>query len=136
LDSTDSPELLTRFKNISGANPLAVIKRLLEIPGSALCEALGNILVGKKDLGVVVMLDNVRERESDFITAVVKLIERLSKETTGLKALLTNGPVDNARISLGGRPCIKIQYDKERRGLIALFLNSEVRNIANKSRVP
>jgi hypothetical protein len=116
LDTIDSPELLTRFKNISGADPLVVIQKLLDIPGRKHCDALINVLKGKKDLGIVVMLDSVREGKSDFITAVATLVGRLSKETTGLKALLTNGPVDDSRMTLGGRFCIKIQYDKERRG--------------------
>jgi hypothetical protein len=136
LDSIDNPELLNCFKTLSGADPLAVIKKFLDTPGRMLCDALGAVLEGEKDLGIVVMLDNVREEESDFITPVATLIGRLIKETTGLKALLTNGPADSPRMALGELPCIKIQYDKERRGLIALFLNSEMRNVANKCRVP
>jgi hypothetical protein len=74
-----------------------------------------------KDLRIVInVLENMRGRGSDFITAVTPLIEHLSKRTTGLKVLITSGPADYSRMTLGGLPCIRILYDKERKGLIVV----------------
>jgi hypothetical protein len=73
---------------------------------------------------------------NDFIVAVSTFIGRLSERVPGLKALLTTGPVDDSGMTLGELPGIKIQYDKERKGLIALPLDAPVSNVANNCRVP
>jgi hypothetical protein len=137
LDSLDSPELLDRFGNISLDDPSAVLREALDIPDEILWDALGKTLEGEKDLQIVVNVpDNMGGRESGFIAAVSTFVGNLSKRTSGLKALLTIGPSDDSGTTLGELPCIKVHYDKERRGLIALCLDINVSNIANKCRVP
>jgi hypothetical protein len=114
---------------------LAVIREALDMPDRALCDALGKVLEGEKHLEIVVnALDNTRGRDSDFIAAVSLLIVRLNKRTSRAKALFTSGPADDS--TLEGLPCIKIQYDKERKGSIVLSLNIEVSYVANMCRVP
>jgi hypothetical protein len=135
LDSIDGPRLLDYFKTISPGHTLAVIRRILHFPDEALCDALGKVLEGERDLEIVAnVLDNTRGRESDFVTAVSPLIGRLNTRTSRAKALFTSGPADDS--TLEGLPCIKIQYDKERKGSIVLSLNIEVSSVANMCRVP
>jgi hypothetical protein len=123
LNSIGHLELLARFKAISTGDPLDVIRKVLVIPDRTLCEALGKILERRNDLGIVVnMLGNMSGRGRDFFTAVSTLIRGLSERNSGLKALLTSGPLDDTRMALGGLSFIAIQYDKERKGLIAQFL--------------
>jgi hypothetical protein len=125
LGSIDSPRLLDYFGRISSGDTLAVISRILQFSDGALCDALGKVLEGEKDLEIVAnVLDNTRGRESDFITAVSPLIRRLNKRTSRAKALFTIGPADYS--ALEGLPCIKIQHDKERKGSIVPSLNIEV----------
>ena len=84
-----------------------------------LFKALERFLETQEDLGIVVNVsDNVRGRGSDFLMAVSTFVGYLS-ETPGIKVLLTCGPVDDSGKTLGGLDCIKIQYDKERKGLIS-----------------
>jgi hypothetical protein len=138
LDSIDDPSsLLARFGNLNLGDPSAVLRGFLDVPDGTLWGALGESLEGKKDLRIVVnVLDNMRGRESDFIAAVSAFIGNLSKRTSGLKALLTIGLVDDSRVTFGELPCIKIRYDKERKGLIALLHNAKVSNLANQCRMP
>jgi hypothetical protein len=137
LDSIDNHELLAHFEGISGDDPSAVVKKVLDLAKRALFDALGNVLEGEKDLRIVVNgLDKMRERGSDFIADVSTFIGHLGKKASGFKALLTGGLAEDSRTTLGGLPCLKIQYDKERKGLVALFLNGKARNVANKCRVP
>jgi hypothetical protein len=122
LDSIDDLRLLARFRNIGQGDPLAVIREVLDAPDTTLCDALGKVLEGEKDLRIVVNVsDNMRGREGNYIAAVSTFIGRLSEKNPGLKALLTGVPADDSRMTLGGAPCIRIQYDKERKGLIALY---------------
>jgi hypothetical protein len=101
---------------------LTVIEEVLDIPDMILFEALEGVLETQGDLGIVVNVsDNVRGRGSGFLTDVATFVGRLS-ETPGIKVLLTCGPVEDSGKTLGGLDCIKIQYDKERKGLIHNFL--------------
>jgi hypothetical protein len=135
LDSIGNPELLSRFQNISRGDPLVIMREVLDIPDTTLCDALGILLERENGLGIVVnAVDNMRGRGSDFIAAVSTFIGRLGRKTSGLKALFTSGP-DGPRDTCEGMPCINIQYDKERRGLIAPFLNTDVSNVADECRV-
>jgi hypothetical protein len=137
LDSIDDPGLLARFGNISLDDTSAVLREFLNIPDGTLWDALGNVLAGGKNLRIVVNVsDNMRGQESNFITAVSEFIGDLRKRTSGLKALLTIGQEDDSRMTLGKLPFIDIHYDKERKGLIVLFLDAPVSNVANKCRVP
>jgi hypothetical protein len=138
LDSLDSTELLDRFGNISLNDPSAVLREALDIPDGILWDALGKSLEGENDLQIVVNVPYImRGRESGFITAVSTFVGNLSKRTSGLKVLLTIGPSDDSGMTFGELLCIKVQYDKERRGLIAPFLDIKVSNIANSNcRVP
>jgi hypothetical protein len=137
LGSIENLELLDLFEGIGGDDTLAVIREVFDIPDRTLCDALGKILEGEKDLGIVVHVsDNMREQESDFITAVSTFIGRLSERTPGIKVLLACRPVDDSGMSLRPPHCISIQYDKERKGSFSLFLNAMVSNAANKCRVP
>jgi hypothetical protein len=114
-------------------DPLVAVREILDIPDKTLWDALGKVLEAEKELGIVV---NVRGCESDFITAVSTFIGNVSKRTSGLKALLTSGPADDFRMPIGELSCIDIQYDKERKGLIVPFLDTQVSDVANKRRVP
>jgi hypothetical protein len=137
LNSNDGPGLLARFENISLDDPSAVLREVLNIPNRTLCDALGNVLAGEKDLRIVVKLfDNMGGQERGFITAVSEFIGDLRKRTSGLKALLTIGPAGYSGMTLGELPFIKISYDEERKGWIVLFLDALVSNVANKCRVP
>jgi hypothetical protein len=137
LKSIGDPELLTRFENISGGDPLVIISEALDNPDAKLCDALVKVLEGENDLGIVInILDNMRGRMDGFIAAVATFIGRLSERTPGLKAFLTIGSTDNSGATLEGMPCIKVQYDKERRGLNALYIDTTMSNVANKCRVP
>jgi hypothetical protein len=67
LDSIDNHELLAHFGGISGDDPSAVVKKVLDIAKRALFDALGNVLEGENDLRIVVNgLDKMRERGSDL----------------------------------------------------------------------
>jgi hypothetical protein len=138
LDSLDSPELLDRFGNISLDDPSAVLREALDIPDKILWKALGKSLEGEKGLQIVVNVPaNMRGRDSGFIAAVSTFVEDLGKRTEGLKVLLTIGPSDDSGMAFGELPCIKVHYDKERRGLIGPFFDIKVSNIANSNcRVP
>jgi hypothetical protein len=126
LDSIRDPELLTRFKNINWGDPLAVMREVLDTTDETLCDALERVLEEENNLGIVAnLLGNVRGRGGDFVTTISSFIGRLSEKTTGLKALLTCGPADDSTVTLGELPCIKIQYDKERKGVIILFHNTK-----------
>jgi hypothetical protein len=94
----------------------------LDIPVTTLCDALGKVSEGENDLRIVVnVLDDMRGQGVIIvITAVSRFIGRLSNRTPGLKALLTSGPVADSGMALAGVHSIKIQYEKERKGLIAL----------------
>jgi hypothetical protein len=135
LDSIDGLRLLDYFKKVSSGDTLAVISTILHFPDGALCDALGKVFEGEKDLEIVVnVLDTTRGRESDFITAVSPLIGRLNKRTSRAKALFTSGRAEDSTVEW--LPCIKIQHDKERKGSIVISLNIEVSDVANVCRVP
>jgi hypothetical protein len=122
LGSIENLELLDRFEGFSGGDTLTVIEEVLDVPDMILFEALEGVLETQEALGIVVNVsDNVRGRGSGFLTDVATFVGRLS-ETPGIKVLLTCGPVEDSGKTLGGLDCIKIQYDKERKGLIHNFL--------------
>jgi hypothetical protein len=124
LGSIENLELVDRFEEIGEDDTLTVIEELLDFPDKILFKALEGFLETQEDLGIVVNVsDNVRGRESDFLTAVSTFVGHLS-ETPGIKVLLTCGPMDDSGKTLGGLDCIKIQYDKERKGFVSQFLNS------------
>jgi hypothetical protein len=135
LDSIDDLGLLARFGGIDVGDSLAVITGVLglDTPDTTLCEALGKALKGEKNLGMVVnVLDNMRGEENCFVTAVSTLVGRLSKKTSGFKALITSGPDEDSNMAFRKLPRIHVQYDKERKCLIALFPNVKAGNLANK----
>jgi hypothetical protein len=120
LDSLDDTELLPRFKLTIWENPLAVIRKLLDMPDKVLYDGLERVLEGEEALAIVVNVSDIMGgRESDFITSLCALIRRLSERTPGLKVLLTSP----SAMPLGGPPYMEIQYDKERRGLITPLLS-------------
>jgi hypothetical protein len=103
LDSIDSLGLLDRFKDIGVGDPLAITRRVLDIPVTTIWDALGKALETEKDLGIVInVLDNMAEWGDDFLTAISTFIRSLSERTPRIKALLTSGPVDGSGMTLGG----------------------------------
>jgi hypothetical protein len=138
LDSIDNPkQLLGHFKGIIKDDPLIIIRKILDISDRILCDALGKVLEGERDLAIVVHeLDDMGRWGDDFLTAVSTFIGNLSERSPGLKALLTIGPLGGSGVTLDGLPGLKIHYDSERKGLIALPINARVSNVANKCRMP
>jgi hypothetical protein len=135
--SIGSPDLLARFEKIRWEDSSAVIGEVLDIPDSILCEALGKVLEKEKEMGIVVnVLDSMRGQGRDFLTAVSTFVERLRERSPGIKVLLTCGSVQDSGKALGGLRCIKVEYDKERKGLISQFPTIRASNVANKCRVP
>jgi hypothetical protein len=137
LDSIENLELLERFESIDRDDTLAIIRKVLDIPDRILLQALSKVLEMEKDLGIVVNVsDNMGGQEGEFLTAISTFVRRLSKRALGIRVLLACGLVDDPGMALGGMHCIKIQYDKERKGMISQFPNIRVRNVADKCRVP
>jgi hypothetical protein len=110
----DSNQLFDNF-------PEMWLKRILDAPtDDELWTALKAVLAKEleRELFLVVDgLDKVQYEKREFINGVRVFVEHLQQRTAKVKILLTSRPQDEIKEILDGLPCI--EYDKERKGLIA-----------------
>jgi len=105
------------------------LKRILDAPtDDELWTALKAVLAKEQERELFIVvdgLDKVQHEKREFINGVRTFVEHLQQRTSKVKILLTSRPQDEIKEILDGLPCI--EYDKERKGLVApRFLKEKI----------
>jgi len=106
-------------------SPEILLKRILNASADGLWTALKAVLSddpGRELLIVVDGLDKVQHQKCEFSKAIREFVAHLLERTSKVKALLTSRPQAEIKEVLEGLPCI--EYDKERKGLVAPYIST------------
>ena len=101
-----------------------VVKKILKASSSdAYWSALRAVMDIERERGLSLIIDGLEKAEHqkyEFIREIHRFIEHLRERPSTTRVLLTSQPLAEIKGILGQLPCI--EYDRERKGLIASFL--------------
>ena len=112
----------------------ATVKKILQAPSEGYWSALRAVMGLEHRQELYLVIDGLDKAGQEFIRGVHFFIESLQGCPSTIRVLLTSRPQADIKEILGGLPCI--EYDKERKGLIALFLICLISMLAKNCRVP
>ena len=115
--SEDNPKQ-SSFK--LGDSVEAIVKKLLQVSNEGYWSALKAVMGLGRNQGLFLVIDGLDNAGHEFTLGVQLFIESLQGFPSTTKVLLTSRPQADINEILSGIPCV--EYDKERKGLIALFL--------------
>ena len=98
----------------------ATVKKILQASSEGYWSALKAVMGLERKQGLFLVIDGLDRAGHEFTQGVQLLIESLQGCPSTIKVLLTSRPQADIKEILSGIPCV--EYDKERKGLIALFL--------------
>ena len=98
----------------------AIAKKILRASSEGYWSALNAVMGLEREQGLFLVIDGLDKAGHEFTRGVQLFIESLQGCPSAIKVLLTSRPQADIKEILRGLPCI--EYDKERKGLIALFL--------------
>ena len=103
-----------------GNSAEAIAKKILQASSKGYWSALKAVMDLKREQGLLLVIDGLDKAGHEFTRGVQLFVESLQGCPSAIKVLLTSRPQADIKEILGRLPCI--EYDKERKGLIALFL--------------
>ena len=103
-----------------GDSAEATVKKILQASSEGYWSALKAVMGLERNQGLFLVIDGLDKAGHEFTLGVQLLIESLWECPSTIKVLLTSRPQADIKEILVGLPCV--EYDKERKGLIAIFL--------------
>ena len=97
----------------------ATVKKTLQASNEGYWSALKAIMGLERNQGLFLVIDGLDNAGHEFTQGVQLFIESLRGCPSIIKVLLTSRPQADIKEILAGLPCV--EYDKERKGLIAFF---------------